>query len=176
MTAIKKIEKVVSKIAEFASYVSFIGIVVMMLFIAVDVFMRKVFSKGILGSYEIVQYMLMIAVFASFGFTQVKKMHVRVTLFTGKLPWRARTFINGLWELICAVMATIVGYAALIHGNYLLHKGMTSDVLRFPLYPFHYIEALMMFIFALTILCDALRYFFAISDKEYALETFKEYS
>ncbi|MCD8331888.1 MAG: TRAP transporter small permease [Oscillospiraceae bacterium] len=176
MKTIKTIEKIVSKISRLVSYISFLGIVCMMLLIAADVFLRKFFSNAIVGSYEMVQYLLMVVIFASFSYTQTTKKHVRMTIFLAKLPWRVHTLINGLWELLCAAGAAVMGYAACLQGNYLVEKAWTSDVLRFPIAPFYYFEGVMLFIFALVILTDALRYFFATADREYAEETFQEYS
>lgn len=176
MKTIKTVERVVSRISRFISYISFLGIVCMMLLIAVDVFLRQLFSNAIVGSYELVQYLLMTVVFASFSYTQTTKKHVRVTVLLARLPWRVHTLLNGLWELLCAASAAVMGYAACVQADYLVEKAWTSDVLRFPIAPFYYFEGVMLFAFALVILTDALRYFFAVTDQEYAEETFREYS
>lgn len=65
---------------------SFLGIVCMMLHIAADVLLRKFSSNVIVGSYEMVQYLLMTVIFASFPYAQTMKKHVRVTIFLAKLP------------------------------------------------------------------------------------------
>lgn len=176
MKFIKKMQNAVDKFSYGVGYISFIAIIAMMILITVDVILRKFFRSPITGSYEIVQYIQVIVVFASFSYTQTKKMHVRVTLFGALLPWRVRTVLNGFWELLCAGGAGICGYAGFVQAGYLVQKGFTSDVLDFPLAPFYYFESAMMFIFAFVILADAVRYFFAVSNKEYAMETFKEYS
>lgn len=176
MKVLDKICKVSSKVTELASYISFLGIIAIMIVIAVDVFLRKVFNQAIVGSYEIVQYTLLVVVFASFAYTQTKKMHVRVTLFLNIFPWRIHTLLNGLWELLCAGVAGVVGYSAFVQAAYLLKKNWASDVLRFPIAPFYYFEGILMFVFALAILVDAVRYFYAVTNKEYAEKTFKEYS
>ena len=172
----KKLYDVVSKLSLIVSYISFVGIVVMMCLITVDVILRKFFNTPITGSYEIVQYLLMIVVFASFAYTQVMKKHVRVTLFLAIFPWQVHTFLMGLWEILCAVAAGITGYAAIVQALYLLDKGWTSDVLRFPTCPFYFFEGIVLFLFALMVLLDAIRYFGALGNEELAKEQFKEYS
>ena len=176
MNGIRKMRRTVDRFSTIVSYISFFAIIAMMLLITADVLMRKLFNAPITGSYEIVQYIQVVVVFASFGYTQTLKMHVRVTLFSGLLHWRVRTVLNGLWELICAAGAGVCGYAGFVQAKYLMEKGFSSDVLKFPLYPFYYFEGVMMFIFALIILADGIRYFAAAGDKEYAHETFKDYS
>ena len=172
----KKISSFVNKIAGGISYISFAGVIVMMLLITVDVILRKFFRTPIEGSYEIVQYILMILVFASFAYTQAEKKQVRVTLFLGLMPWRLHVLLMGIWELICAIGVAICSYAAFVQAAYLVEKNWTSDVLRFKVAPFHYFEGVVMAVFAVVLLIDAIRYFLGLRKKEEAMECFKDYT
>ena len=171
----KIITWLINRIAMIVGGISFTGIAVMMVLITVDVILRKFFNSPINGSYEIVQYLLMLVVFASFSYTQMKKGHVRVSMFVNKMPWRLRCFINGVNELLCAILSGILCYAAMVQAQYLFEGKWTSDVLRFPTSPFFWFESVASFVFALVLLWDAVRNFKAMFNKEEADELSKDY-
>lgn len=162
----KTVSKCINSIAAAAGGVSFLGIVVMMLLITVDVLLRKFFSSPINGSYEIVECLLMVVVFSSFSFSQMRKGHVKVTVLIDMMPWRVRRLLDGLFELMCSAMAGILGYSAIVQALYLHKGGWVSGILSFPLYPFHWVEAIMSFVFALVIFCHALTHFIGMGNKE----------
>lgn len=173
---IMKYQKTVDGISRVFGTIAVICCTAMMILIIIDVILRKTINLPILGSYEIVQFLLMCLVFASFSYTQSEKGHIKVTMVSGKLPYRFRSLINGIFELSGAGLAFYCGYAAIIHGNYLFKSAWVSDVLRFKTYPFFYFEAIAMFYFMFVLLWDTLRHFYAVTDKEYSDEMAKEYS
>ena len=175
MQAMKKINKYINHIAFTVSIIGFLAVVGMMLLITVDVFLRKFFNNPILGSYEIVQYMLMAMVFSSFAYTQAKKGHIRMTMLINYLPWHLRAAISALTELIGAGGILVLAYAAMLQAQYSHARGLVSDVLKFSITPFFWLQAVTMLIFALVLLFDFASYIVAIFDREYAEELFKDY-
>lgn len=171
----KKINRFLSRVVHVTSVLSSVVLIAIVIFIVIDVFLRKVFNAPITGSYEVVQYMLMIVVFSAFCMTQEKRGHVRVTLVLNKLPWRVHCVLAGIFELACAVMTGFLCYAAVLQAEYLLRGEWLTDVLKFPMDPFFWAEAVFLLIFALLFLMEAIAYFCAVANKDDAEALFKYY-
>ena len=163
---VKKLDKIVSGISGTVSIVSYVCLVGIMLLMTVDVFMRKLFDAAIVGSYEIVERLLLLLVFAAFAYAQTNKAHIHVTMFVSKLPRGISLGVFGFWNLISTATAIVCGYALCLQGAYALEAGTWTPVLYIPLFPFFYIAAVGMFIFALTLLWDTAKCFIGIGDKE----------
>jgi len=162
MTLFKKIDKVMAKITGTIGYVSYAAIIIIMLLIVVDVFMRKVVLKGILGSFELVERMLLIMIFASFAYTQTLRGHVHVTLFIAKFPRAVRMGLFGLLGLL-STGTVVFGFVAMIEQSKYSYTAKTvTPVLHIPLYPFFCVAAFCMFIFAVTLFWDAVKCFYGM--------------
>lgn len=167
---IKKVDKVVHGITGIVSIASYVGFLAIMGIIVVDVVLRKLTSSGITGSYELVERVLMFAVFASFAYTQSLQGHVHVTMFVSKFPAKLRFVVLGLTGLLSAFAAFLLAYAAVVQANDALRKSTMTGVLGIPLFPFFWIEAVCMAAFGLALLWDVVRSFAAIGNQEVAEE------
>jgi TRAP-type C4-dicarboxylate transport system permease small subunit len=145
----KVIESLYKGIKPVSTVVNSIGMVamtVMMVFVAVDVTLRKVANMPILGSIEITQFML--AICASFGLAQcaVNKGHVVIDLFISKLSRRTR----GLLGIVTGILGVGVGVLMtwqLLNYIFIIKKSNdVTGVLYIPIWPF---VALVTFGFAL---------------------------
>ncbi len=161
---IKKIDKILSLITGAIGYVGYVGIVVIMVFIVADVLARGVMQQGILGAYEIVERLLLVMLFAVFAYTQTHKGHIHVTLFLPKFPRVIRMLLYGTLELLSFITAAFCAYSIVMQGNYSLTADTTTAVLRIPLYPFYYIAAAGMFLFAITLFWDAIKCYIGIKN------------
>ena len=166
----KKIDRVIAWISNIIGYVGYVGIVAIMLLIAVDVIARGILKSGILGSYEIVERMLLVTIFAAFAFTQTHRGHVHVTLFVSKLPKKLGMVIFGLLGLLSTAASVFCAYAIVEQGNYSYTAGTHTGVLLIPLYPFYYIAAFCTVIFAITLLWDSVKCFIGISSEECCMD------
>ena len=162
-----KIGKAVNKITFAVSLISYAGVLAIMLLNVVDVFMTKAFVKPVTGAYEITEILLLCTVMASFAYAQSQKAHINITMFVKHLPRGLKLFIYGLMGLISAGVAGAVGYAAVLQAQSASAKGAVTSVLFIPLYPFSYVEAIVMAIFAMVLLYDAVLAFAAIFHREY---------
>ena len=164
----KIIDKVVSVLTSIVSTLSYVGFLAIMALIAVDVFLRKFFRGGVTGTYELVQYLLMCGVFASFAYTQSLRGHVHVTMFIAKFPKHLRFIVYGLTGVFSTVAAVVLTYAAAIQTNYSMTAGTKTGVLGVPLYPFFAVECFCMGVFAVTLAWDVVKSFIALGNQEVA--------
>ena len=162
-----KIGNIVKKITFVMSMLSYGGVVAIMILNVADVIMSKVFNKSITGAYEITEVLLLCTIMASFAYGQTKKTHINITMFIKPLPGAIKFLIFGIMGLLSTGTAAVVGYAAILQAQSAITKGAVTSVLMIPMYPFYYVEAIAMFIFAIALLYDTMLAFTAIFIKRY---------
>ena len=165
---IKKIDKILGRVSAGISSVTYVAFIGIMITISVDVTLRKAFQFSIPGSYEIVERMLLLLVFAAFAYTQTNKGHIHVTLFIRLFPRWFRMPLFGILGLLSAATAFFCAYAVWLQADHSVSSRTVTAVLHIPLYPFFYIASLCMYVFAFTLLWDALKSFIGLVNDEVA--------
>lgn len=162
-----KVGKIVNKATFIVSLISYGGVVAIMLLNVFDVLMTKLLNKPISGAYEITECLLLCTVIASFAYAQSKKAHINMTILINVFPKFLRFLVFGIMGLLSTGTASAVGYAAVLQALSATGKGAMTSVLSIPMYPFYYIEAAAMFVFALALLYDTILAFMAMFSKKY---------
>jgi TRAP-type C4-dicarboxylate transport system permease small subunit len=162
-----RLGKIVDKATFIVSLVSYAGVIAIMLLNVFDVLLTKLLVRPISGAYEISECLLLCTVIASFAYAQSKKAHINMTVLVKLFPGALRFLIFGLMGLLSTATAAVVGYAAILQAQSAIAKGMITSVLGIPMFPFYYIEAAAMFVFALALLYDTVLAFMAIFSKKY---------
>ncbi len=132
-----------------------IGVVIiflLMLLTVADVVLRKIFNKGILGTLEISEFMMVAIVFFSLAEGELKDRNVNVDLMVNRLSPRSRAIIDVIVKIIgfslyCFITFAVFGYAALVKSS-----GEVSLDLWLPKYPLIYIVAVALIIFSVVLL------------------------
>lgn len=124
-------------------------ILCMMLLTTVDVVLRGVFHSPITGAFEATGLMMLMVVILGLSYTQFKKGHVSVDLFTSRLTGRARAVNDVFVYLICLGIYVLISWQAVVGGRrQQIANVIVSDVVRIPVCPFYYVLA-----FGSVILC-----------------------
>ena len=144
--AIESLYKGIKPLSTVVNSIGMAAMTVMMVFVAVDVTLRKVANMPILGSIEITQFIL--AICASFGLAQcaVNKGHVVIDMLISRLSRRTR----GLLGIVTGILGVGVGVLMTWQlFNYIfitMKANNVTGVLYIPIWPF---VALVTFGFAL---------------------------
>ena len=176
METIRKIGKIFEYVTHGFAWVSFAGVLAMMLLNVADVVLNKTINSPILGSYELTQRILMVTVFASFAYAQTKKTHINMTIIIVHFPRVLRYILFSIMYVLSIYIAARLCMAAWSQGATMLAKGMTTEVLYIPLYPFYYLESIAMGVFTLALVYDLVRSVVAIFSEEMAVEIQKEWT
>lgn len=104
-----------------------------------DIVARSLFRMPILGSYEITQFLLAIFVLLGIGYTEQVDGHVKVTLFSERMPRRLRIGFDIFVSFLSSILFAVVVWKGWIHAVNAFHSGLSSDILRIPAYPFLFI-------------------------------------
>jgi TRAP-type C4-dicarboxylate transport system permease small subunit len=129
------------------------GMLLLMMFLTVsDVFLRKVFSRSILGTVELTEFMMLFVVFFGLAHTEVLNGHIKVDLFIGRLGKQARGLVDLITQFVCFILSGILAWAALVYSEDMRAWQEVSQDLWIPVYPFLYVVALGWSLFALVLL------------------------
>jgi len=164
---LKFYDKVLRKVSAALVAASCAILVLLSAFMMVDIFMRYVLKSPILGDVEIVEVVMAIIVFASFAYTQTEKGHIHVTMVIEKLPRKLGVAVYAFNSILVAIAAGAVTVGIFQQGGYVLGKGTVSAIIHIPYYPFYYISSVLMGIFTVVLLADAIINVIAIFNKTY---------
>lgn len=153
-------------VSRVVNAIGMVMMTVMMIFVTLDVTLRKLFSMPILGSIEITQFMLAICV--SFGLAQctIDKGHVIVDLFVSRLTTRARArlgIVTGMLAFGSCLMVTwqLFNYIFIIKG-----VNNVSSVLKIPMWPFVALVTFGFILFCFVLFVHFLEYILEGSGKK----------
>jgi TRAP-type C4-dicarboxylate transport system permease small subunit len=139
------------------------GVLLLMMFLTIsDVFLRKVFSRSILGTVEVTEFMMLFVVFLGLAYTEVLNGHIKVDLFIGRLGKKGRGFVDLVTQFVCFVLSGILAWAALVYSEDMRAWQEVSQDLWIPVYPFLYVVALGWVLFAFVLLIKSVFAFIAM--------------
>jgi TRAP-type C4-dicarboxylate transport system permease small subunit len=171
-----RLDRFTAQLGRYTLRISIAALIFVMLLIVVDAVSRKVKTAGgIVGGIEVVQFALVVGIFASFAFCQSCHAHVRVLMLVMHFPEKIRFII---YSFGCAIGVFIVGvmvYASASQAYYSLNMKTISAILYVPLYPFYIIESVCMLLYLLTILWDLIKGIAALKSQRIAKEIQKDW-
>jgi TRAP-type C4-dicarboxylate transport system permease small subunit len=149
-------EKTITGFGNVFNMVASAALVGMMLLTCADVFMRYLFSKPIIGTYDLVS--LMGAVLASFAmpYTMLKKGHVAVEILIQYLSRGKQLIIETFTHLIGISLFLVLVWQAILLSRDMKAAGEVTPTLLLPFYPIVYCMAVCFFGLCLAILVNLL--------------------
>ncbi|MGD9241385.1 MAG: TRAP transporter small permease [Desulfobacterales bacterium] len=130
------LEKAVFPVSRFLLFIGQFALVMMVILTVVDVCLRYIFNRPILGSYELTEFMMAVLVFSTIGYTMAVKGHVVVDLVFAKLPQRARDILECITSLIAFILFAIVAWRNAVQANTAWGRNDVTAELLIPISPF----------------------------------------
>ncbi len=121
-----------------------------------NMFLRIVYAP-IQGSYELVGFFGAVATGFALGYTQIRKDHIIVTMFTDKFPKKLQKVLDGLNYAINTVFFATIGWQTLKWGMKISAGGEVSETLKVVYHPFVYCLAIGFAALSLSLLVDFIR-------------------
>jgi TRAP-type C4-dicarboxylate transport system permease small subunit len=133
---IESLYKGIKPVSRVANAIGMVMMTVMMIFVTLDVTLRKLVSMPILGSIEITQFMLAICV--SFGLAQctIDKGHVVIDLFVARLTTRAKARLGIVTGMLAFGSCLLVTWQLFNYIFIIKEVNNVSNVLKIPMWPF----------------------------------------
>lgn len=152
---------VLDKLNVFHGLTRFIGLIIIVLMaaiISVDVILRYFFGLAIGGSIEIIGICVVIGVFFSIAYTQMKKGHITIDIITSQLSQRVQLLMNIIMYFVSVALFASMSYATWDYFLYNISMNRLSWVLAIPLWPYVFIVWLGLTALLLVIIRDLLNY------------------
>lgn len=110
--------------------------VLAMLVLAIGNMVGRLFDKPIIGTFEIIEYISVVATSFGLAYTQLVRGHVSVSFVVQRLPLRTQTAIEIVTLSISALLAAVVCWQSVGYGFTLWHSHEVSQTLRLPFFVF----------------------------------------
>lgn len=107
----------------------------MMLLTLIDVLLRKFWSQGILGGFELTEFMLAGMVFCALAQAEIEDRHVRVDLIAGRHNARDGKCLTAFVQFLSALMMGAISVSSFLYALSIRTVEEVSLDLGIPRYP-----------------------------------------
>jgi TRAP-type C4-dicarboxylate transport system permease small subunit len=114
----------------------------------------RMFLTPINGSYELISFCGAVAIAFALGYTQIKKNHIIVNIFTDKFSKKANSILDGINYFVNMLFFGLVAWETLKWGMKIARTGEVSETLKIVYHPFVYCVAFGFGVLALTLCID----------------------
>jgi tripartite ATP-independent transporter DctM subunit len=135
-------QRLVMHITRGTNSVGVVLLMGMMLIVVADVFLRIFFNSPIIGSYELVQFLLVAMIFLGLPNTTYDEAHISVSLATSKLPRRLRLLTECVMLIYSLFLFVLMTMMNIVRTGEVWELQETSYMLSIPLFPFYAAVAL----------------------------------
>jgi TRAP-type C4-dicarboxylate transport system permease small subunit len=144
-------ESWVKPISRFMSHVASVILFIMMILTILDVVLRKLLSKSILGTVEVTEFMLVFVIFFTLALTELLNGHVKVDLVMSRFSERVQGMADMITQFICLIISLLITWSTIIYSEKMRLSEEVSQDLWIPVFPVIYVVA-----FGCALLCLAL--------------------
>jgi TRAP-type C4-dicarboxylate transport system permease small subunit len=124
------------KTSKWLSVIAGTSLTLMMLLTVSDV-VGRAFGHPIMGTYEVVGFMLALVIGFAMPKVSLARQHVYMD-FIDRLSKRNRALMNIFTRMLCIILFVLIGYSLFGVGNEYRISGETSPTIRLPFYPLAY--------------------------------------
>jgi TRAP-type C4-dicarboxylate transport system permease small subunit len=150
------------RLSGLVGIISAVGYIAIIVLCVVDVFVEKLANAPIIGSYEMVERCMIVAVFTSFAYAQAKKAHINMPILIERFPRILRLITLGLTSVVSTGISFYLGYAAFQQFRDATQLNNVTGILKIPHGPFYLVESIAMFLFGLVLVIDTIVIFGAL--------------
>jgi TRAP-type transport system small permease protein len=123
------------------SYVASVAQFALMFLTVADILMRRFLNQSILGTVELTELMMVVIVFFTLAFSEMKDAHIKVDIFASKLKPPTRVLLDVITQLLASLLFAFMTVSVLMHAFSMQRTGEVTQDLWIPKYPFLYLTA-----------------------------------
>ncbi len=155
--SIKLLEKAVAPFCLIAAWLGGISLFLMTALTTVDVLGRALFATPLRGTLEMVSVGLVLTFFFGMPYSELKNEHIRVDIFTDKMPQAVRGALAVGITWLYALIVAVLSWQCFAQAVFLSARNSNTGLMAIPLAPFMFGVAAVLALFALVILLNLLR-------------------
>jgi len=147
--------KIISAVNQWMASISVVIIFIMMVSISADVALRFLADSPIVGVVELNRTLLVVVVFFTIGYAQVRKQHINVEFIINKLSRRRKTLIMVLNTTLALVVIALITYGAIKTAYISTAEGEYEvGLLNYPIWPGRIAMAVGLFVLCFQYISD----------------------
>jgi TRAP-type C4-dicarboxylate transport system permease small subunit len=132
-------QHVIDRASEISGIVAVIVLVFMMMLTVSDVFLRYFFSRPIMASAELTEYMMVIVSFLGIAWCATRGTHIKVELLVGRWSDRSQGIIDVINAVIVLGLAGLIANESFEEGLVAREMGRASEITDIPHFPFYWV-------------------------------------
>jgi TRAP-type C4-dicarboxylate transport system permease small subunit len=152
----KAVVSFIYALSRFMQVIAGIALVFMMTLTTCDVLLR-IFSKPIIGTYEMVAFTGGVVIGFSLPITSFVRGQIFVDFFYQKFPQFWQNVFNVVTRLMVMVLFLFIGWNLMILASDMVRSGEVSLTLQLPFYPVAYGIGIACFVQCLVIVGDLIK-------------------
>lgn len=134
-----------------------------MLVIVLDVAGRSLLNAPLHMSTEISELLMVVLVFLGLAAAQQNRQNFAIDIASRHLPPGLQVLVEHLGYLFCLVLVGVLAWLSTKQAYSAFERGETGfGIIAFPIWPARFILALGLWLLALQLLCDILRYLMGV--------------
>ena len=127
-------DKFIVRTSSALYWIARFALFVMMILTCCDVFLRYVFNRPIVGSYDLITLLGSVVIAFSIPQTTLNRGHVIMEALTARLPAKAQEIFAVVTGCIGIIIFVIFGWNLFVYGTILLRSGEVFPTLRMPVF------------------------------------------
>jgi tripartite ATP-independent transporter DctM subunit len=161
MNRLNKAIQAMDKVAVFSSWCNSVGIAIVFLTVCltfVDVILRYIFNRPIIGVYELVSMLMVAVAYLGIAHTQDEKAHVAADLVTARLAPKSRLIVETTAIILSIGLFIILIWRSAVQTSWFLETGnQASRFIPLPTAPFAGVIVLGCTLLCLILIRDLLK-------------------
>ena len=153
--------KIVKTLASIAKHLVMMSLIIIMLLIVADVFLRAVFNAPILGTVDIAQMLMAVCLLATASTAQENR-HIKIDILYLKFSPKVRALFDMITLTLSFIAAMLIASRAFMIGVTAVQANHRFDTIDFPRAPFIFLFSFGLLIIGLSVIgffIDAVRRF-----------------
>jgi TRAP-type C4-dicarboxylate transport system permease small subunit len=126
--------KIIQYITDINKWIAYAGLLIMTALVFCFSLART-FGLPVIGDIEIVQFLMVVAIFSSLAFTEKTSSHIAIGILTEKMPKSLQNILGIIGKIITLIFCLMIIWVFILKMDYTT----TSLLLNIPLYPFKYL-------------------------------------
>ena len=149
---IDKTENIIKKAAGIFNLIAGGAIVAAMLMVVVNVILRKIFGRPILGAYEFTGFLSVIIISFGLAYCLLVNAHIAVDFIVEKFSSKTQGFIDTITGIFVFLFMSVFTWKVLDFATKILRSKQLSPTTQFPFFIFIYLMGICFTIFCLVYL------------------------
>jgi len=122
----------------------------MMMLTVVDVILRYIFDRPIMGSMELTEYLMVCVGTLGLAWCALQGAHIKVELIVSKFPQRLQKVMDSFNYILLIGVSGLIASQTFIRAGTVRKLGVASAMLDVPQYPFVLVSSFSYFLLFLT--------------------------